>query len=1317
MKIENVKKVRAFLKQSGIRRVIAFALCLCMIVTGVNISYATSGGENASGDATASTLLSSSLRTSASASSSEEEETTTTTTSTKAHSGQSVYVDGATFVDYSTSKIQTALVNLSSTISDLFYFCSGSNGKQNQCWYGQVYQGLASSTLTNGTFSISDNYYSVDLFPTSGTSKSYVDAYYDSVAVEFEDEGDGWYSFNSDTYSYALDTSDASDVTLDITGDSTENGKYFPFGEYDYHFGMKLPISFTLDEENATAGSETTTTDDDTIFTFSGDDDVFVYIDGELVMDLGGIHNTMTGTINFSTGVVTITGHNSGSNTSSGSVTTSGTKAIYNSSASNILGNDYNVYTDVLGYEDVEAGIQALASGTHTLTVVYFERGTGLSNCSINCNIGVKTSTDVEFTKEDSDTGEVLEGAGFTLYSNAACTNEAYSEIFSDENGIVRFDAVTVNGTATTYYMKETTAPDGYDSNDTLYKVIVRNDNGTYSYSITAVNNSGKELTDDTTLAKVDGAYVIYNDNSTTLTVDKTSSLIDEENRIFQIDLTVDGYTTEASEGSTTTTADVTLVIDTSGSMTFTDAAIVTASDAASAYASLDQLDTSKIYFTVSASEYGSGISVTSSVKSRLCTGAIDNSKAYGLPTSGYYLFYTNGAWYMKSVTGSRGYGGYGGQTQYNLSSQNALSTSGATKITSSNCPTTIYTNRSEVMMNAATSLVKQLAETSTANRVAIVTFQNEGESTTQCDLTELTESGLNTVLSAIQNSYGVCFTATFPSDGVENAVEIYNSDTNTENDNYTILFTDGDCDDTDTSELKTAAAELQKLSTIYVAAVSVSSDTASLYKQSVATSEDYFTGLTDVTKLAGVFSTIGKEVSYTNNSDGGNIVDYIDSRFVVTDAEGNAYSVGDVVDDLGGILCKDEDTGDYYVSWSDQNIDGWSTSIYVTAKENFLGGNVITTNTAASCVLFNGVTKYFPLPTVNVPVLSLSAEDIETTVFVGEEITSSEFLAVLKEKLSNENFVDDSVLSELISDENYDEATNTYTLTKDYSYGTSDKIGTLVYTLTLNDTASISDHEAQTAGATEKYTLRVTYTPDTVSVREDTLDANSVAYVAPTAKGGSEVSSVSASTTYKVYIVDGTLTITKKIKTSDYNSVQGDPIFTYKITRTYDGGKEVFYKTLRFTSESDTSGSYYVETVTLTDLPYGTYTVEEESSARFAVDNVTSVKSLTDATTAVEDDVFAVSFGSDFAEAANSDLDEDSLASQAGVAFVNEKESSNNYSHTDVSKNTITFDADGNVTVTEDKDADNGETWIYQVFSNVTTALTEIIDAMTGGN
>ena len=87
-------------------------------------------------------------------------------------------------------------------------------------------------------------------------------------------------------------------MTGDITNQNTGSDKL----AHDLGFGMKLEIPFTINQYGLITGS----TDAQT-FNFSGDDDLWVYIDGKLVLDLGGAHKQAEGSINFNTKTATST--------------------------------------------------------------------------------------------------------------------------------------------------------------------------------------------------------------------------------------------------------------------------------------------------------------------------------------------------------------------------------------------------------------------------------------------------------------------------------------------------------------------------------------------------------------------------------------------------------------------------------------------------------------------------------------------------------------------------------------------------------------------------------------------------------------------------------------------------------------------------------------------------------------------------------------------------------------------------------------------------------------------------------------------------
>ena len=117
-------------------------------------------------------------------------------------------------------------------------------------------------------------------------------------------------------------------------------------------------------------------------------------------------------------------------------------------------------------------------------------------------------------------------------------------------------------------------------------------------------------------------------DATTSVSVDKTASVFNYDSRMYQINV---GFTADLTSEEIVVVAgkdaDVTLVLDTSGSMVYTDAAIISAQNSADAYALAvnGALDTSKVYFTsafasTNNSVYGSGITLTNGQSSYFCS-------------------------------------------------------------------------------------------------------------------------------------------------------------------------------------------------------------------------------------------------------------------------------------------------------------------------------------------------------------------------------------------------------------------------------------------------------------------------------------------------------------------------------------------------------------------------------------------------------------------------------------------------------------------------------------------------------------------------
>ena len=202
----------------------------------------------------------------------------------------------------------------------------------------------------------------------------------------------------------------------------------------NYWFGMAVDVEFYLPVQPGSQVDGQYGNKDiygkDMHFQFTGDDDVWIFVDGKMVLDLGGLHGRESGDINFSTGTVTING----------------------------------VRNDALS-----AALQSIPAGEHTLTLYYMERGSSLSNCAIYFNLAPRFAFTIQ--KEDALTKDVLNGAEFSVYLDQACTVPAqlWADKASHERGDTPTNAFTVTdgaanmwgmGAGNTYYIKETRPPD-----------------------------------------------------------------------------------------------------------------------------------------------------------------------------------------------------------------------------------------------------------------------------------------------------------------------------------------------------------------------------------------------------------------------------------------------------------------------------------------------------------------------------------------------------------------------------------------------------------------------------------------------------------------------------------------------------------------------------------------------------------------------------------------------------------------------------------------------------------------------------------------
>ncbi len=230
----------------------------------------------------------------------------------------------------------------------------------------------------------------------------------------------------------------------------------------NYFFGLRTDIEFFLPNDTNTQDEygnygNISTRGEHMVFDFHGDDDVWVFVDGELLLDIGGLHGIMHGHIDFSTGTIS-------------------------------YGAD--------GSEN-ESTFR-MSEGTHTMTVYYMERGSSQSNCAIYFNIAPRY--DLEITKEDIVTANKLDGAVFSIFNDEAMTDpaELWNSFAEHEAGAEPTNTFTVvDGVAKcwgisagkTYYIYETTPPPGYPASDDLIRITLNN-RGTATIETTTLHGS-----------------------------------------------------------------------------------------------------------------------------------------------------------------------------------------------------------------------------------------------------------------------------------------------------------------------------------------------------------------------------------------------------------------------------------------------------------------------------------------------------------------------------------------------------------------------------------------------------------------------------------------------------------------------------------------------------------------------------------------------------------------------------------------------------------------------------------------------------------
>lgn len=354
--------------------------------------------------------------------------------------------------------------------------------------------GKAVYNNVKGLFQLKDGYYVYDSYGSKGNYAAY----------------------NSTTNSF--DVYDKAGVYKGDTSSETNLGQFFPFDsaskvfeeknsqlsplkitdgtndKLNHHFGMSMTTEFVQPTDGKTTDGK------EMVFEFSGDDDVWVYIDGVLVGDLGGIHEKATLEINFATGVVRV-GHIDGANGSPKYFPDTTIKEMFQATGADTSNFRDNTFSD---------------STKHTLSFFYLERGAGASNMSLKFNLTTLPSSEVEKVNQN---GEAVNGATFALYRSGGpsvdwnegeliaqgTTKDKGQLILKKADGsVLSFDEEHNTSQSDYFVLKEISLPAGYRSSLTS-STSAKSGELHLQYKEAAGGTGGVVVAPQTTVTMADG--------------------------------------------------------------------------------------------------------------------------------------------------------------------------------------------------------------------------------------------------------------------------------------------------------------------------------------------------------------------------------------------------------------------------------------------------------------------------------------------------------------------------------------------------------------------------------------------------------------------------------------------------------------------------------------------------------------------------------------------------------------------------------------------------------------------------------------------
>lgn len=277
-----------------------------------------------------------------------------------------------------------------------------------------IYQDIVDDNGAKGTGERDQSQYYPQLNQVvTGSSESLAYLFSDSVLpgktsyeglnrlfLQSEYNNTGYYVYNSARNFATLVGSSGTDFTVyeNPTTDSGEarfmpfnditsnNGEYPIVGEKNFYYGMHIGFEM-LQTADGKVVNPLNSAKDDMVFEFNGDDDLWVFIDGTLVLDLGGIHGAAGGKINFSTGEVT-----AGTGNVEVYLNQNNRRVQYQNGGVKTW-KEQTTIKDLLKAADPTLEDSAFDGNTftdwstHRVDIYYLERGAGKSNCELKFNI------------------------------------------------------------------------------------------------------------------------------------------------------------------------------------------------------------------------------------------------------------------------------------------------------------------------------------------------------------------------------------------------------------------------------------------------------------------------------------------------------------------------------------------------------------------------------------------------------------------------------------------------------------------------------------------------------------------------------------------------------------------------------------------------------------------------------------------------------------------------------------------------------------------------------------------------------------------